>query len=230
MKFDTLPYHIIISTPTGNQAITSDACLNCDIKFGDNHTILDLICLPLIDIDVIIGMDWLSINNALLDCSKKTITLPNPNPSPDFEIEELNQANTQPGKCLKENFQGYLVFYSLQSQPEEGIERIAIVKDFPEVFPTDLNGLPPDREVEFSIDLVPGSGPISKAPYRMAPAELAELKKQIEELLDKGFIRPSVSPWGAPVLFVKKKYGSLRLCIDYRELNKITIKNKYPLP
>ena len=162
LKFNTLPYHLIISTPTSNQAITSDVCLNCDLEFGGNHTLLDLICLPLIDIDVIIGMDWLSVNNALLDYSKKTITLPNHNPSPDPQIEEFNQVNTQPGKCLKENFQGYLVFYSLQAQPEEGIERIDIVKDFPKVFPTDLNGLPPDREVEFSIDLVPGRVPYLK--------------------------------------------------------------------
>jgi hypothetical protein len=110
------------------------------------------------------------------------------------------------------------------------IEDIPVVREFPDVFPEDLPGLPPDREVEFSIDLVPGTAPISKAPYRMAPAELKELKGQLEELLDKGFIRPSASPWGAPVLFVKKKDGSMRLCIDYRELNRVTIKNKYPLP
>ena len=101
---------------------------------------------------------------------------------------------------------------------------------FPNVFSEDLPGLPPNREVEFTIDLVPSIGPISKAPYRMAPTELKELKEQLQDLLDKGFIRPSVSPWGAPVLFVKKKDGSMRLCIDYRELNKVTIRNKYPLP
>ena len=94
----------------------------------------------------------------------------------------------------------------------------------------ELPGLPPIREVEFSIEVIPGTTPISMAPYRMAPAELKELKTQLQELLDKGFIRPSVSPWGAPVLFVKKKDGSLRLCIDYRQLNKVTIKNRYPLP
>ncbi len=90
--------------------------------------------------------------------------------------------------------------------------------------------MPPAREVEFRIDLVPGTEPISKAPYRMAPAEMAELKLQLQELLDKGFIRPSVSPWGAPILFVKKKDGTMRMCIDYWQLNKVTIKNKYPLP
>ena len=84
--------------------------------------------------------------------------------------------------------------------------------------------------MEFGIDLEPGTAPISKAPYRMAPAEMQELKNQLEDLLDKGYVRPSASPWGAPVLFVKKKDGSFRLCIDYRELNKVTIKNRYPLP
>jgi hypothetical protein len=98
------------------------------------------------------------------------------------------------------------------------------------MFPEELPGLPPEREVEFEIVLMPGAELISKAPYRMAPAELRELKTQLQELLDMRFIRPSVSSRGAPVLFVKKKDGSMRLCIDYRELNKITIKNRYPLP
>ncbi|KAA0045267.1 ty3-gypsy retrotransposon protein [Cucumis melo var. makuwa] len=111
---------------------------------------------------------------------------------------------------------------SLSSEP--------VVRDYPDVFPEELPGLPPHREVEFAIELEPGTVPISRAPYRMAPAELKELKVQLQELLDKGFIRPSVSPWGAPVLFVRKKDGSMRLCIDYRELNKVTVKNRYPLP
>ena len=98
------------------------------------------------------------------------------------------------------------------------------------MFPEEVPGLPPRREVEFSIDLVPGIGPVSMAPYRMAPTELVELKKQIEELMVKQFIRPNTSPWGAPMLLVKKKDGSSRLCVDYRQLNKMTIKNKYPLP
>ena len=96
------------------------------------------------------------------------------------------------------------------------LEDIPIVKEFPDVFPDDISGLPPDRAIEFVIELIPGTEPISIPPYRMAPAELKELKAQLEELLSKGFIRPSTSSWGAPVLFVKKKDGSLRLCIDYR--------------
>ncbi|GJZ06961.1 putative reverse transcriptase domain-containing protein [Tanacetum coccineum] len=105
-----------------------------------------------------------------------------------------------------------------------------IVQDFPEVFPEDLPGLPPTRQVEFQIDLVPGAAPVARAPYRLAPSEMKELFGQLKELSDKGFIRPSSSPWGAPVLFIEKKDGSFRMCIDYRELNKLTVKNRYPLP
>nr|GEZ68240.1 retrotransposon protein [Tanacetum cinerariifolium] len=106
----------------------------------------------------------------------------------------------------------------------------ALQAQFPDVFLDELPGIPPVHEVKFNIELIPGAEPISKATYRMAPIELKELKDQLQELLERGFIRPSVSPWGASVLFVKKKDGSMRLCIDYRELNKITIRNRYPLP
>ncbi|GJR94118.1 putative reverse transcriptase domain-containing protein [Tanacetum coccineum] len=110
------------------------------------------------------------------------------------------------------------------------LEDVPIVRNFPEVFPEDLPGLPPTRQVEFQIDLIPGAAPVARAPYRLAPSEMKELSDQLQELSDKGFIRPSSSPWGAPVLFVKKKDGSFRMCIDYRELNKLTVKNHYPLP
>ncbi|GJT08760.1 hypothetical protein Tco_0843222 [Tanacetum coccineum] len=110
------------------------------------------------------------------------------------------------------------------------IKDVPIVRDFPEVFPKDLPGLPPTRPVEFQIDLIPGATPVARAPYRLAPSEMKELSEQLQELSDKGFIRPSSSPWGALVLFVKKKDGSFKMCIDYRELNKLTVKNHYPLP
>ena len=90
--------------------------------------------------------------------------------------------------------------------------------------------MPTERQVEFRIDLIPGAAPIPKAPYRLAPPEMQELSTQLQELLDKGFIRPSSSSWGAPILFVKKMERSHRMCIDYRELNKLTVKNRYPLP
>jgi len=118
----------------------------------------------------------------------------------------------------------------MEVEEREGPSIIHVVHEFEDVYPHEVPGLPPSWEVEFSIDLVPGISPISMAPYRMAPAKLVELKKQIKELMVKQFIRPNTSLWGAPVLLVKKKDGSSRLCVDYRQLNKMTIKNKYPLP
>ena len=109
-------------------------------------------------------------------------------------------------------------------------EEVPVVQDFPDVFPEELPGMPPDREIEFLIELLPGTAPISKRPYRMPPNDLEEIKQQIKELLEKGYIRPSLSPWGAPVLLVEKKDGTLRMVVDYRSLNDVTIKNKYPLP
>jgi len=121
-----------------------------------------------------------------------------------------------------------MVFLSVENQAV--IDKLQVVCEFPEVFPDEIPNVPPEREVEFLIDLVPGTKPVSMAPYRMSASELAELKKRLEDLLDKKFVRPSVSPWGTPVLLFKKKDGSMRLCIDYQQLNKVTIKNRYPLP
>ncbi|GJX61465.1 putative reverse transcriptase domain-containing protein [Tanacetum coccineum] len=110
------------------------------------------------------------------------------------------------------------------------LKDVPIVRDFTEVFPKDLLGLPLAQSVEFQIDLIPGAAPIARAPYRLAPSEMKELSEQLQEISDKGFIRPNSSPWVAPVLFVKKEDGSFRMYIDYRELNKLTLKNRYPLP
>ena len=120
--------------------------------------------------------------------------------------------------------------FAITSIPEDDIRRVPVVRDFADVFPDELPGMPPDRAVEFYIDLVPGTSPIAKAPYRMNPLEYVELKKQLKELEDKGYIRPSSSPWGCPAMFVAKKDKSQRLVVDYRPLNEVTIKNKYPLP
>ncbi|XP_049394681.1 uncharacterized protein LOC125858968 [Solanum stenotomum] len=129
--------------------------------------------------------------------------------------------------------QGYLAYLAHIRDVEVEypfIEPIPVVSEFREVFPTDFHGMPQDRDIDFYIDSEPGTRPISIPPYCMAPAELRELKAQIQELLDKGFIHPSVSPWGAPVMFVKKKNGSMKMYIDYRQLNRVTIRNKFPLP
>jgi hypothetical protein len=119
---------------------------------------------------------------------------------------------------------------TIDSSEADPLEIIKVVSEFPDVFPEDLPGMPPERKVEFAIELFPGTAPISKRAYRVSGPELVELKKQIDELLEKGYIRPSISPWVAPVLFVEKKDGTRRMCINYRALNEVTIKNKYPLP
>jgi hypothetical protein len=119
---------------------------------------------------------------------------------------------------------------AINSKEPDSLEIIKVVSEFPDVFPKDLPGMPPERKVEFAIELLPGTAPISKRAYRVSRPELVELKKQIDELSEKGYIRPSTSPWAAPVLFVEKKDGTRRMCIDYWALNEVTIKNKYPLP
>ena len=133
-------------------------------------------------------------------------------------------------KMLRKSYQGYLAYAIEVRDSGSRLEDIPVVREFPDVFPEDLPGIPPDREIDFHIELAPRIEPISKAPYRMVPSELKELKVQIKDLVNKGFVRPSTSPWGAHFLFVKKNDGSLRLCIEYRELNKVTIRNQYLLP
>nr|GFC96461.1 putative reverse transcriptase domain-containing protein [Tanacetum cinerariifolium] len=118
----------------------------------------------------------------------------------------------------------------LPEPAKKQLQDVPVICNFLKVFPDDLPGLPPPRQVKFKIELMPSAAPVARAPYRLAPFELKELSDQLKELSEKGFIRPSSSPWGAPVLFVKKKDGSFCMCIDYREFNKLTVKNRYPLP
>ncbi|KAI3727700.1 hypothetical protein L6452_16318 [Arctium lappa] len=133
-------------------------------------------------------------------------------------------------KFRANGYPSYLAYIVDAKKEKKTVEDVRIVRDYSDVFPEDLPGLPPERLVEFQIDLTPGAASIACAPYRLAPTEMKEMMTQLQELLEKGFIRPISSPWGAPVLFVKKKDGSMRMCIDYRELNKVTVNNKYPLP
>ncbi|GJU92128.1 putative reverse transcriptase domain-containing protein [Tanacetum coccineum] len=193
--------------------------------------------------DVIIGMDWLSKYHAVIDCAEKIIRIPWGNETLIIHGDGSNQGNgtrlniiscTKTHKYLLKGHHVFLASFTAKGTEdisgEKRLEDVPIVQDFPEVFPEELPGLPPTRQVEFQIDLMPGAAPVARAPYRLAPSEMKELSEQLQELSDKGFIRPSSSPWGAPVLFVKKKDGSFRMCIDYRELNKLTVKNRYPLP
>ena len=227
---------MVVSIPNGDTMISERIVPGSRLVIQNKDFPADLIVLGIHDFDIVLGIDWLSKHRATLDCYKKEVRLVRQEePGVIFRgirreiAPSLINAMTA-SKMLRKGCQGYLAFVIDRRQEGTWLEDIPIVKEFPDVFPDDISGLPPDREVEFTIDLIPGTKPISIPPYRMASTELRELKAQLEELLSKGFIQPSISPWGAPILFVKKKDGSLRLCIDYRQLNWATIRNQYPLP
>ncbi|GJV04850.1 hypothetical protein Tco_1338419 [Tanacetum coccineum] len=178
--------------------------------------------------------------HAVIDCAKKIIRIPWGNETLMIHGDRSNQGSetrlntisfTKTQKYLLKGHHVFLAHVTTKEtedkSEEKRLEDVPIVQNFLEVFLEDLPGLPPTRQVEFQIDLMPGSAPVARAPYRLAPSEMKELSDQLQELSDKGFIRPSSSPWGAPVLFVKKKDGSFWMCIDYRELNKLTVKNRY---
>jgi hypothetical protein len=203
----------MISTPGGK--ITSDQMIKkVPIQFGSKEIRTDLILLDLEGIDIILGTNWMTEHRVLLNIPSRVIEIDSP----------YHGATTL---YLPQQEYLYSCTYAITDLK---VKDIPVVCEYPDVFPDDLPGMPPDRDIEFIIELQPGTAPISKRPYRMPPNELAELKIQLQDLLDKGFIRPSASPWGCPALFVKKKDNSLRLCVDYRPLNAVTIKNKYPLP
>ena len=236
IKTQPLEGRMRVSLPVGDPLLADRVVRDSRVLIGGQEFPADFVALDMRDFDVVLGMDWLSRHRATLDCYKKELKLNRPG---KLEVKfrglrrELSSCMISAmtaQKMLRKGCQGYLAYVVETGKEGTILDEIPIVREFPDVFPDDIAGLPPEREVEFTIDLIPGTEPISIPPYRMAPAELRELKAQLEELLSKGFIRPSISPWGAPVLFVKKKDGSLRLCIDYRKLNRVTIRNQYPLP
>ncbi|KAL0544043.1 hypothetical protein IC582_019154 [Cucumis melo] len=236
LEVEPLHHVLSVSTPSGECMLSKEKVKACQIEIAGHVIEVTLIVLDMLDFDVILGMDWLAANHASIDCSRKEVTF-NPPSLASFKFKgggskSLPQVISaiRASKLLSQGTWGILASVVDTREADVSLSSEPVVRDYPDVFPEELPGLPPHREVEFAIELELGTVPISRAPYRMAPAELKELKVQLQELLDKGFIRPSVSPWGAPVLFVKKKDGSMRLCIDYRELNKVTVKNRYPLP
>jgi hypothetical protein len=200
---------LVTRTP-GSDLLCQLKCSQVRILLSGVVFLADLTVLPSQGIDVILGMDWLTKHKGIISCASKTVLLT------DHQGKSVSCQAQPPAKDP--------MVFNLAA------ESISVVEEFMDVFPEELPGMPPEREVEFYIDLIPGTAPIAKRPYHMAPTELAELKLQITELQQKGYIHPSSSVWGAPVLFITKKDGSMRMCIDYRSLNEVTIKNKYPLP
>ncbi|GJU30172.1 putative reverse transcriptase domain-containing protein [Tanacetum coccineum] len=205
----TLDHYYDVKLADGRIIRLNAIIQGCTLNFLNHSFNIDLMPIELGSFDVIIGMDWLAKYQAVIVCAEK----------------------------IKYMLKGCHVFLAHVTTKEtedksekKRLEDVPIVQNFPEVFPEDFSGLPLTRQVDFQIDLIPGVAPVVRAPYRLALSEMKELSNQLQELSDKGFIRPSSSPWGAPVLFVKKKDGSFRMCIDYQELNKLTVKNRYPLP
>jgi hypothetical protein len=199
----------VISTPGGR--VDADRIVQkVLLELSGRIFSTNLIILSGQSIDVIIGMSWMKIDKAVLDIAGQLVHLD----SPVYGKVILQLPAIS---CIKA---------SLHHVVELKLEDIHVVREFLDVFPNDLPGMPPKRVIEFKIELQPGTTPIAKAPYKMSPVEL---KVQLQGLLDKGYIHPRTSPWGCPVLFVEKKDKELHLCVDYRLLNAVTIKNKYPL-
>ncbi|GJT40367.1 putative reverse transcriptase domain-containing protein [Tanacetum coccineum] len=205
-----------IELADGKVVSTNTILRGCTLALFNHVFKIDLLPTRLGSFDVIVGMDWLLYHRDVIVYYENIVRIPLLN-GEILEVQgERPKKDPRSLSCIKTD--------------EKKLDDIRIVRDFPKVFPDDLTGLPPVHEIEFRIDLIPGALPVVKSPYRLAPSEMLELSNQLKELQEKGFIRPSHSPWGAPVLFVKKKDGALRMCIDYRESNKLTIKNRYPLP
>ncbi|GKA55498.1 putative reverse transcriptase domain-containing protein [Tanacetum coccineum] len=235
----TLDHYYDVELADGKIIGINTIIRGCTLNFLNHPFNINLMPVELGSFDVIIGMDWLSKYHAVIDCAEKIVRIPWGNETLIIHGDGSNQGSetrlniiscTKTQKYLLKGHHVFLAHITTKDTEdksgEKRLEDVPIVRDFPE----DLPGLPPTRQVEFQIDLMPGAAPVARAPYRLAPSEMKELSEQLQELSDKGFIRPSSSPSGAPVLFVKKKDGSFRMCIDYRELNKLTVKNRYPLP
>jgi hypothetical protein len=189
-------------------------CGNKGIEFLAN-----LIVMGTHGIDVILGINWLDKYQAVISCDKRMAKLVSP--IGEELVTELVSPEPRKGGCHQ---------MAIDSKEADPLEAIYVVSEFPDVFPKDLPGMPRERKVEFAIELIPSTAPISKTAYMVSGPELVELKKQIDELSEKGYFKPSTSPWAAPVMFVEKKDDTRRMYIDYKALNEVTIKNKYPLP
>ncbi|GJR81396.1 putative reverse transcriptase domain-containing protein [Tanacetum coccineum] len=206
----------VIEVADGKKVEVDRIIRDYKLELGNSLFSINLIPLGHGSFDVIVGMDWLSQNKAVIVCHEKVVEIP---------LDGSEILRVQGERTL-----GVAKALMNTKVDELKVSDISVIRDFIDVFLEDLLRLPPQRQVEFCIDLVPEATPVTKSPYRLAPSEMQELSRQLQELQDKGFVRPSHSPWGAPVLFFKKNDGSFRMCIDYRELNKLTVKNRYPLP
>jgi hypothetical protein len=204
---------MVVQIP-GATTRTHQSCKQVPIEIQGTRFHADLVILGEQGLEVILGMDWMAKYKGHIDSARRAITITS---SDGREIRHVSSFPSSKARCKK-------------STADSTVDQIPVVCEYADVFPEELPGMPPDRDIEFIIELVPGTAPIAQRPYWMNPEELVELKRQLDDMLRKGLIRPSASPWGSPVIFVDKRDGTARLCVDYRKLNDVTIKNKYPLP
>ena len=183
------------------------------------------------EFDVILGMDWLIAYRVVIDYERRRVTAYTQDGTRvvfQGDKRDIFPQTVYESRCQGQ-LAGWLASLTLKDEVRLDLDLPLVICEYKDVFQDELSGLPPQRVVDFGIKLHPGTSPISMTLHRMAPVELQELRVQLQELLDKEFIRPSTSPWGAPILFAKKKDKTLRLCIDYRQLSKVIVKNRYPL-
>ena len=232
LEVQTLEKLLYVNSPLGTRVSINLICRDCELEISGNLLTVDLRVMDMSEFDVILRMDWLTVHRVVIDCDRRRVAA--------YILDDVcvmfqgDNHGAMPQAVYDFRWhgqlQGWLANLTLEDEARQKLGLPQVVCEYKDVFPKELPGLPMHRDLDFCIELHPDTSPISMTPHRIAPVELQELKIQLQELLDKGFIRPSTSPWGTSIFFSKKKDKTLRLCIDYRKLNKVMIKNQYPLP
>ena len=218
LEVETLEETLYVSSPLGIRARIGMICRGCELKISGTLLTVDLRIMDMSEFDVILGMDWLTAYRVVIDCERRRVTAYTQDGTRvvfQGDKHDILPQTVYESRCQRQ-LAGWLASLTLEDEVRLDLDLPRVVCEYADVFPDELRGLPPHRDVDFDIELHLGTSPISMTPHRMAPVELEELRIQLQELLNMGFIRPSTSPWGASVLFEKKKDKTLRLCIDYR--------------
>ena len=232
IEVEALEKPLYVSSPLGIRARIGMICRGCELEISRILLTVDLRVMDMSEFDVNLGMDWLTAYIVVINCERMRVTAYTQDGT--HVVFQGDKHDILPQTVYESKCQGQLASWlaslTLEDEVRPDLDLPQVVCEYEDVFSDELPGLHPQRVVDFGIELHLGTSPISMTPQRMAPVELQEFRVYLQVLRDKGFIRPSTSPWGAPVLFSKKKNKTLRLCIDHKQLNRVTVKNRYPLP